>query len=333
MKRIVAFWNNNKKESWFIVMFLLLFFPVGLYLMWRYSEWDKKPKWIVTGVFALFVVFNQGDDEAEDIITDEPDEVQAVEESDEVHEETNKEEAKKAAEEERKQEEAEKAAEEGRKQEEAEKAAEEERKQEEAEKAAEEERKQEEAEKAAEEERKQEEAEKAAEEERKQEEAEKAAEEERKQEEAEKAAEEEPEQEEAEKAAEEVAELSTEEYKEIVESYMVQLITVGEDLSEFGLELENAGLTLRAKDLIYSAHMGYDLMSERLDEELAGKMVPVEYQRFHEELLDFDRNIGEYLRDTFNASENEDLFAMENAASTSEQLITQMNDLVYLYPF
>ena len=294
MKRIVAFWNNNKKESWFIVMFILLFFPVGLYLMWRYSEWDKKPKWIVTGVFALFVVFNQGDDEAEEIITDEPDEVQAVEESDEVQEETNKEEAKKAAEEERKQEEAKKAAEEERKQEEAEKAAEEERKQEEAEKAAEEERKQEEAEKAAEEERKQEE---------------------------------------AEKAAEEVAELSTEEYKEIVESYMVQLITVGEDLSEFGLELENAGLTLRAKDLIYSAHMGYDLMSERLDEELAGKTVPVEYQRFHEELLDFDRNIGEYLRDTFNASENEDLFAMENAASASEQLITQMNDLVYLYPF
>ena len=156
MKRIVAFWNNNKKESWFIVMFLLLFFPVGLYLMWRYSEWDKKPKWIVTGVFALFVVFNQGDDEAEKIITDEPDEVQAVEESDEVQEETNKEEAEKAAEEERKQEEAEKAAEEERKQEEAEKAAEEERKQEEAEKAAEEERKQEEAEKAAEEERKKE---------------------------------------------------------------------------------------------------------------------------------------------------------------------------------
>ncbi len=38
-----------------IILFLLLFFPVGLYLMWKHATWNKTAKWIVTAVFAFFV--------------------------------------------------------------------------------------------------------------------------------------------------------------------------------------------------------------------------------------------------------------------------------------
>lgn len=40
------------------VLMLFLFFPVGLYLMWRYTRWNKTAKWIVTGIFAFLVVVN-----------------------------------------------------------------------------------------------------------------------------------------------------------------------------------------------------------------------------------------------------------------------------------
>jgi hypothetical protein len=39
----------------FIILFLVVFFPVGLYLMWKYSDWSPKTKWIVTGVLLFFV--------------------------------------------------------------------------------------------------------------------------------------------------------------------------------------------------------------------------------------------------------------------------------------
>ena len=49
----------NKKwyqKTWGIVALLILFFPVGLYLMWKHASWNKTAKWIVTGVFAFFVL-------------------------------------------------------------------------------------------------------------------------------------------------------------------------------------------------------------------------------------------------------------------------------------
>lgn len=39
-----------------IIALLILFFPIGLFLMWKYANWNKAVKWVVTGVFALLVV-------------------------------------------------------------------------------------------------------------------------------------------------------------------------------------------------------------------------------------------------------------------------------------
>ncbi len=49
------------KKKWYqktggIIALLVLFFPVGLYLMWKHASWNKTAKWIVTGVFAFFVL-------------------------------------------------------------------------------------------------------------------------------------------------------------------------------------------------------------------------------------------------------------------------------------
>ena len=49
------------RERWYqktagIILLLVLFFPAGLYLMWKYGKWSKKAKWIVTGIFALLVI-------------------------------------------------------------------------------------------------------------------------------------------------------------------------------------------------------------------------------------------------------------------------------------
>lgn len=38
------------------VILLILFFPVGLFLMWKYTHWNKIAKWIITGFFAVLVV-------------------------------------------------------------------------------------------------------------------------------------------------------------------------------------------------------------------------------------------------------------------------------------
>jgi hypothetical protein len=51
------------KRSWYasnvgIIVLLVLFFPVGLFLMWRYATWGKTAKWVVTGFFAFVVIVN-----------------------------------------------------------------------------------------------------------------------------------------------------------------------------------------------------------------------------------------------------------------------------------
>jgi len=50
----------SKKSKWYekkstIILFLIFFFPVGLFLMWKYADWTKKHKWLVTGVGTLFI--------------------------------------------------------------------------------------------------------------------------------------------------------------------------------------------------------------------------------------------------------------------------------------
>jgi len=50
--------NSTKwyqKTQWIIVL-LILFFPLGLLLMWTSAKWNKGVKWVITGLFALFFV-------------------------------------------------------------------------------------------------------------------------------------------------------------------------------------------------------------------------------------------------------------------------------------
>ena len=40
------------QKTWFIILTLIFFFPLGLFLMWRYSTWGKVPKVIITAILA-----------------------------------------------------------------------------------------------------------------------------------------------------------------------------------------------------------------------------------------------------------------------------------------
>jgi hypothetical protein len=48
----------ENKKKWYqktggIIFWLIVFFPVGLYLMWKHANWHKTAKWVVTAVYAL----------------------------------------------------------------------------------------------------------------------------------------------------------------------------------------------------------------------------------------------------------------------------------------
>jgi hypothetical protein len=46
-----------------IIILLVLFFPVGLYYMWKNNLWSKKTRWIVTGICSLIVIGQFGSKE------------------------------------------------------------------------------------------------------------------------------------------------------------------------------------------------------------------------------------------------------------------------------
>lgn len=53
----------EKNKKWYqkpvgIIILLILFFPVGLYLMWKYAHWNKVVKLIVTAIIAVIVIVN-----------------------------------------------------------------------------------------------------------------------------------------------------------------------------------------------------------------------------------------------------------------------------------
>jgi len=53
----------SKKSSWYdnkviVIALLVVFFPVGLYGMWQNKQFTNKTKWIVSGIFALLIVFS-----------------------------------------------------------------------------------------------------------------------------------------------------------------------------------------------------------------------------------------------------------------------------------
>jgi hypothetical protein len=43
-------------HTWVIILSLIIFFPIGLILMWKYARWSTKVKVIVTAIFLLPII-------------------------------------------------------------------------------------------------------------------------------------------------------------------------------------------------------------------------------------------------------------------------------------
>ena len=41
-------WHQNPT---IIILMLIIFFPVGIYFMWKNELWDKKARWIITIIY------------------------------------------------------------------------------------------------------------------------------------------------------------------------------------------------------------------------------------------------------------------------------------------
>lgn len=53
--------ERELKKMWYqgslgAIVFLVIFFPIGLYLMWRHTKWNKKTKLAITGFFLLMII-------------------------------------------------------------------------------------------------------------------------------------------------------------------------------------------------------------------------------------------------------------------------------------
>ena len=48
---------KDYQKPWFIIIMLIVFFPVGLFFMWKYSTWNNTIKGIITGVFVFLFIF------------------------------------------------------------------------------------------------------------------------------------------------------------------------------------------------------------------------------------------------------------------------------------
>ena len=54
---------SQKPKKWYqqtgwIIALLILFFPVGLYLMWKYTNWSTVAKSIISGIIGLLAIFS-----------------------------------------------------------------------------------------------------------------------------------------------------------------------------------------------------------------------------------------------------------------------------------
>lgn len=50
--------NEFYKENWFVILMLILLFPLGLVLMWSYENFTKDTRIAVTAVLgAFFFIF------------------------------------------------------------------------------------------------------------------------------------------------------------------------------------------------------------------------------------------------------------------------------------
>lgn len=57
--------ENQHQQKWHqkpnsIIVLLIIFFPLGLYFMWKNEIWPIKTRWIITSVFIFAVILNAG---------------------------------------------------------------------------------------------------------------------------------------------------------------------------------------------------------------------------------------------------------------------------------
>ena len=45
------------QKTWFIILLLIIFWPVGLFLMWKYADWKKAVKIVITVLVAVCMIF------------------------------------------------------------------------------------------------------------------------------------------------------------------------------------------------------------------------------------------------------------------------------------
>src|SRR5699024_8181670 len=59
------------QKNWFVILTLIFVFPIGLYLMWRRTDWKPKTKKIVTGIVSVIFVLNlfSSDDESKNDVS------------------------------------------------------------------------------------------------------------------------------------------------------------------------------------------------------------------------------------------------------------------------
>ena len=60
-------WYQKKNG---IIIVLILFFPVGLYLMWKHSDWNNKTKVIITSLFLIAGIFSITDESSDSKINE-----------------------------------------------------------------------------------------------------------------------------------------------------------------------------------------------------------------------------------------------------------------------
>ena len=57
------------EKNWFIILMLVLFFPVGLFLMWKNAKWHKTAKIIVTALIVVMAIFSNGSEKSKNVET------------------------------------------------------------------------------------------------------------------------------------------------------------------------------------------------------------------------------------------------------------------------
>lgn len=65
-KNLLVETTMENKKKWYqktlvILALLVFFFPIGLFLMWKYANWNKSTKWIITGIIASLIFLSASD--------------------------------------------------------------------------------------------------------------------------------------------------------------------------------------------------------------------------------------------------------------------------------